>query len=168
MRTNGNVNYGLLFYNTLTSKAVVCGGRLAVIKFAWRTRTRMPGFKPENCIGLPKRSKNQVFSEVLNLTTVEKSRSEIVVKLRLFRLMSRILPIVMSSLIGLPTIRIKYAVACGGILRVIAEEKEALMVIPTRRAEAATGSPRVFRTMVRGPTTSLTVCSSLRLPRPPV
>ena len=40
--------------------------------------------------------------------------------------------------------------------------------IPSRSAEAGTGSPRAFRTIVRGPTTNLTVCSSLRFPSLPI
>ena len=169
MRTPWNVKVPRsLFYNTRTSKAVVCGGKLAVIKFAWRTRTRMPGRSPENRIGLPKRSKQFVLSDVLKRITVEKSRSVIVVKLWSFRLTSRILPMVTLSGIGLPMIRIRQALACGGMLLVISEEKEALIFIPSRSAEAGTGSPRVFRMMVRGPTTSLTVCSSLRFPSQPI
>lgn len=57
---------------------------------------------------------------------------------------------------------ISNAVVCGGMLRVIAEEILAFIVIPILRAVAGTGMPLVFKMMVRGFTTSLTVCRVLK------
>ena len=61
-------------------------------------------------------------------------------------------------------IRIKYGVDCGGMLRVIAEEMAVLIVIPLLSMFAETGKPFAFSIIVRGPTTSLMVCSFLPLP----
>lgn len=92
---------------TRISKAVVCGGMLAVIKDAWRTRTRRPGVSPEKFIGLPSLSNINVFAGTLNLMMEEGVPSLIVVKFRFCRSISKILPTVTLSEIGLLTIRIK-------------------------------------------------------------
>lgn len=106
------------------------------------------------------RSKIIAFSGTLKRIIEEKSRSLMVVKLRLFLSTSKIFPIVISSGLCLPLMRIKYAAACGGMLLVKAEETAALMVIPSLKEFAVTGEPFALRIMVRGLTISLRVCSS--------
>ena len=70
------------YLKTLITKAVVCGGILAVIKDAWRTRTRSPGNNCEKAISLPNTSKIRASLGTLNLIVEDILLSLIVVKLR--------------------------------------------------------------------------------------
>lgn len=64
------------------------------------------------------------------------------------------------------TILIRKASVCGGILRVMAEEKVASIVMPSSKAETGTDIPFEFRMTVRGCTTRTIVSSRLLLPDP--
>lgn len=148
----------LMNYKICISNAVVCGGILAVIKAAWRTRTRRPGVSREKLIRLPNRSNIIAFLGTLNCMTEERFPPVMVVKLLFCRLISKILPIVMLSETGILTTCMINAAACGGILLVIAEEKEAFTVMPTLKRVTGILFPFSARIRVLFPTTSLTVC----------
>ncbi|MBQ3513799.1 MAG: hypothetical protein IJA32_08375 [Lachnospiraceae bacterium] len=75
--------------------------------------------------------------------------------------MSNILPIVILLSTGLLTIRIMKAFDWGGILLVIAEEKEAFTVIPTLKLVTGIRLPFSLNIRVLLLTTSLTVCAAL-------
>ena len=119
---------------TRTSKAVVCGGILIVIKLAWRTRTRRPGTRFSKFIGLPIGFRICASSDKLNRMTEDRLPSLTVVKLLPRLSTSTILPTVTSSLRGRPTTCMTYAAACGGILLVVALENAAFTVIPVLRS----------------------------------
>lgn len=74
--------YSFLTYLTLISYAVVCGGMLKVMKFAWRTHTRIPGVRRLKSSGLPKRSKIKALFGTLKRIMESGFPLLIVVKLR--------------------------------------------------------------------------------------
>lgn len=147
------INYPI----TLISKAVVCGGMLAVINDAWRTLTRRPGTSWVKFNGSPAVLKIMASSGTLNLMTDDGFPSLMVVKL-LFRLsISKILPTVILSETGLLAILIIKAFDWGGMLLVMAEEKAAFTVMPFLKSEAGIVLPRSSKIRVLSPTTSRTV-----------
>lgn len=87
-----------------------------------------------------------------------------VVKLLPLRLIFIILPVVfVLDIGGLLTTWIKYALVCGGMLRVIAFENNAFIVIFTVKSEGEMLFPNSSITDVFRPTTSMMVSSRLRL-----
>lgn len=57
----------LFSYITCIRKAVVCGGILAVWKFAWVILTICPGLRKRRFTGIPERFKMTVSSVMTNL-----------------------------------------------------------------------------------------------------